>query len=93
MKHNIIQVVVGLMLGLVVAVGVAACGDKGTEQFRDAPRGADLNNEPADILTMPDGFSNVAHKCDGPNMVYVIFHENRPYGSVAVAPNDPRCKG
>jgi hypothetical protein len=42
---------------------------------------------------MPDGFSNVAHKCDGPDMVYVIFHNDGAYGSVAIAPNDPRCTG
>jgi hypothetical protein len=63
-----------------------------TERFNDAPRG-EINDEPADIVTMPDGFSNVSAKCDGPNRVYVVFKSNSAYGSVAVAPNDPRCRG
>lgn len=40
---------------------------------------------------MPDGFSNLASKCDGPNRVYVIFHNDSAYGAVAVVANDPRC--
>ena len=62
-----------------------------TERFKDAPRGQ-VNNDPADIVTMPDGFSNVSSKCDGPNRVYVVFKSNSAYGAVAVAPNDPRCR-
>ncbi len=62
-----------------------------TERFSDAPRG-EVNKGPADIITMPDGFSNVSAKCDGANRVYVVFHSNSAYGSVAVAPNDPRCR-
>ena len=62
-----------------------------TERFKDAPRGS-VNNGPGDIITMPDGFSNVSAKCDGPNRVYVVFHSNSAYGAVAVAPNDPRCR-
>lgn len=41
---------------------------------------------------MPDGFSNWASKCDGPNRVYTIYHGDQKYGSIAVVPNDPRCK-
>lgn len=63
-----------------------------TEKFKDAPRG-ETNNGPADIITMPDGFSNVSSKCDGPNRVYVVFKSNSAYGAVAVAPTDPRCRG
>lgn len=73
------------------AVLLAGCA-KATEPFHDAPRAA-TNTAPADIVTMPDGFSNVAAKCDGPNRVYVVFHGDSAYGTVAVAPNDPRCGG
>lgn len=62
-----------------------------TERYRDAPRG-ETNDGPADIVTMPDGFSNVAAKCDNGNRVYVVFKSNSAYGSVAVAPNDPSCR-
>jgi hypothetical protein len=74
----------------VALVFISACG----EFNKDAPAG-ERNTGPADIINMPDGFSNVAHKCDGPNMVYVIYHGNfsdpKPYGSLAVVANDPRC--
>jgi hypothetical protein len=71
-------------------LALASCSDKQTERFNDAPRG-DNDDSAAETMSFPDGFSNVAHKCDGPNMVYVIFHNDSAYGSVAVAPNDPRC--
>lgn len=73
------------------ALALSGCGMKAAEPFKDAQRGA-TNNGPADTITMPDGFSNVAAKCDGPNRVYVIFKQDFTYGSVAVVPNDPRCK-
>lgn len=66
----------------------------------ESTQDAGVNNRdtgPADIINMPDGYSNVAHKCDGTNMVYVIYHGNihegpKAYGSVSVVANDPRCK-
>lgn len=84
------------LVGLVLAAGVVGAGcnagfDKLTERFKDAPRG-ETNDGPADIITFPDGFSNVSSKCDGPNRVYVVFKDNKTYGSVAVAANDPRCR-
>lgn len=78
---------------IVVIVLLSGCGaDKAQEPFKDAPRGS-TNEQPADIIQMPDGFSNVAAKCDGTNRVYVVFHGDNAYGTVAVAPNDPRCGG
>lgn len=72
-------------------LALTGCGMKAVEPFRDAPRGNN-NDQPADTITFPDGFSNVASKCDGPNRVYVIFKGDLGYGSVHVVPNDPRCK-
>ena len=74
-----------------VAALIGGCGSKAVEPFKDAPRGA-VNDRPADTMTFPDGFSNVATKCDGPNRVYVIFKSDLTYGSVAVVANDPRCR-
>lgn len=71
-------------------LGLAGC--KADEPYQDAPVGQ-RNTAPANVIEMPDGFSNVSGKCDGPNYVYVIFHSDSGYGSVAVAPNDPRCVG
>ena len=78
-------------LGAVAVLALAGCStDKATEPFKDAPRSG-TNNGAAEVITMPDGFNNVASKCDGPNRVYVIFHGDDKYGAIAVVPNDPRC--
>lgn len=87
------MMVAGLTVG-VMAVGFAACDPvgKATEPFKDAPRSGVVNDDPADTVTMPDGFNNVATKCDHGNRVYVTYHADSPYGSVAVVPNDPTCQ-
>ncbi|MEU0940364.1 hypothetical protein [Embleya sp. NPDC005971] len=76
----------------VLLLGLTACGDKATEPFKDAPR-AGTNNSPARIVTNPDGFSNVAAKCDGPNMLYVAYHGDNAYAAITVVADDPRCVG
>jgi len=74
----------------VAALALAGCSDKATEQFNDAPRG-DTNDAAADILSFPDGFSNVATKCDNGNRVYVAFKGDHNRAAIAVVPNDPTC--
>ena len=74
---------------ILLALAVAGCG-KVSEPYKDAERGS-TNNDKADTLTFPDGFSNVATKCDHGNRVYVIFKGDSTYGGIAVAPNDPSC--
>jgi hypothetical protein len=72
---------------------LAGCG----EEYKDSPRGTE-DTGPADVLLFPDGFSNVARKCDGPNMVYSSTNSGgtkdspSTRASIAVVPNDPRCK-
>lgn len=85
MRHKFVALTFSALL-------LAGCGgwSNVTEEYNDAPRGSN-NDEPADTMSMPDGFSNVAHKCDGPNMVYVIFKGDAAYGAIDVVPNDPRC--
>lgn len=73
-----------------VAILPAGCG-KISEPFNDAPRSKVENNAPADVVTFPDGFSNVATKCDHGNRVYVAFHGDNPYAAIAVVANDPTC--
>lgn len=72
-----------------MVLSLGACG-KMSEPFKDAERGA-TNESPADTITFPDGFSNAATKCDNGNRIYVLFHGDNPYGSIAVVPNDPTC--
>lgn len=86
-----------VFLAGVVSVGalftLASCGIGGkvSEPFRDAPRGA-TNSAPADVIEMPDGFSNLATKCDHGNRIYVVFKGDDLYGSVTVVGQDPSCK-
>lgn len=77
------------LTGLVL-LGAGSC-DKATEPLKDANRSGVTNNAPADTVTMPDGFSNVATKCDHGNRVYVAFHGDSPYASIFVVPQDPTC--
>lgn len=85
MKKFIVSTVA--VLGM---LSLSACG-KVMEPFQDAERGAQ-NTAPADTVNFPDGFSNVATKCDNGNRVYVLYHGNEAYGAVSVVPNDPTCK-
>jgi hypothetical protein len=76
---------------VLAAALLAGCG-KITEPYNDAPVRSQ-NKQPAEVLNMPDGFSNVATKCDHGNRVYVAFHGDSAYGAVAVVANDPSCAG
>lgn len=89
MNRRIALSVAGVAVGLIALTG---CGDKYTEPFRDAPRSATTNDKPADVIEMPDGFNNLATKCDHGNRVYVTYHGDAGYGSVTVVKGDPTCR-
>ena len=72
------------------ALSLAGCA-KMTEPYKDAKRGAN-NDSSADTISFPDGFSNVATKCDHGNRVYVLYHADNPYGGLAVVPNAEDCQ-
>jgi hypothetical protein len=80
-----------MSVGLLAAIPLANfnCGQN------DADIGG-RNTGPAEVVNMPNHFSSIAVKCDGPNRVYESDHGNdndgRP-GGLAVVPNDPRCGG
>jgi hypothetical protein len=67
-------------------------GDKITEPFKDAPRSNVTNDSAADVIEAPDGFSNLATKCDHGNRLYIGYHGDLPYAAIAVVPADPTCK-
>jgi hypothetical protein len=75
-----------------LALSLSSCA-KATEPFKDAPRSGTTNSDPADVIEMPDGFNNMATKCDHGNRVYSTYHADATYGSIAVAPHDPSCSG
>lgn len=77
--------------GAALAAMLLFSGCKHTEPFQDAPV-TGHNKAPAEIIDMPDGFSNVGEKCDGHgHRIFVVFHGDSGYGSVAVIA-DPDCR-
>lgn len=80
-----------VVAAIVVAAIFAGCSEKNTEPFKDGPRSDTVNSEESDILRFPDGFSNVATKCDHGNRVYVLYKGDNTYGAVAVVSQDPTC--
>jgi len=81
----------GLVVLGVTAVGFltmgSSCDTHGSSDYGNVSHG------PADVIEFPDGFRNVAHKCDGPNMVYSgssASSDSLP-ASVSVVKDDPRC--
>jgi len=54
---------------------VAACTDTGAQ--KDLPQeNQELNSATADIYLFPDGFPNIAHKCDGTTGMWTITDRN-----------------
>lgn len=86
-KRRLAAVVTAALL----AASLSGCGEKAAEPFHDADRGKQTNDSPADVIEMPDGFNNLATKCDHGNRVYVTYHADSPYGAVAVVPNAEGC--
>lgn len=84
-----------IILGAVVAVAaftLTGCDAlaKYTEPFKDAPRSANEDNSAARVITMPDGFSNLATKCVDGMRYTVAYHGDSTYGAINVVA-DPKC--
>ena len=65
------------LLALTILIG---CSNKFQQQFKDAPRTSQVNSAPAEMIYMPDGFNNLATKCDHGNRIYVSYHGDGDYG-------------
>jgi len=79
------------MAAILLAAGLALGGcSKAGEVYNDAPIAA-KDDTSAEVYSMPDGFSNVASKCDRHgHRIFVAYHGDSPYGSIAVI-DDPAC--
>lgn len=89
--------VTGYVIAIICAIaflvaGLSGCGAKNTEPYHDGPRSGVVNRDAADLITMPDGFSNVATKCDHGNRIYIAFKGDANRAAIAVVPADPTCK-
>ena len=67
------------------------CSEKEKERFQDAPTADERNSDEAVVIEFPDGFSNVAGKCDGPNYLYSGYKVDANLSAIAVVTDDPRC--
>ena len=89
----------GSIAAAVVITGVlmttaAACDDQGkaSQPFNDSPHTSHMDDSPAQIVEMPDGFNNFAWKCIQPGEIAAVtYHGDGSYGTVTVAP-DAACK-
>jgi hypothetical protein len=76
---------------LVAMVGLGTGCSRFGEEYNDAPV-QKKNDRPAEVYSMPDGFANVATKCDNHgNRMYVTRQGDSAGKSVAVVANDPSC--
>jgi len=92
-KSNRIKVSLGfagMAAGFVLLAAGCDLGDKVTQPFQDAPRSGVINKSPADIIEMPDGFNNLATKCDHGKRIYVSYHGDSAYG-FGFAVEDATC--
>lgn len=71
-----------------VVMGLAACSqpDHGTGDSPVEPVNQQDNRAPH-IINMPDGFMNLAFKCNGKDGIYAHTRAASP----VVIPNDPNC--
>lgn len=70
------------------SVALVACGDEYDQERNDAGRIANLDSD-AITISMPDGFSNVAAKCVGTDLLYAAKNTNGR--AIAVSPGHPWC--
>jgi hypothetical protein len=89
-KKRILVVAILMPFLFAMSYALYGCSGKAAEPFNDAPVSGE-NTGSAVKINMPDGFSNVATKCDNGNRIYVAFHGDKAYASIAVVPADPSC--
>lgn len=77
-----------------VAASLLASGCDGYREARgkgDAPVGAS-NDQPAEVINFPNGFGNVATKCDGHgHRLFVVTHIKTDPAVTVI--DDPTCPG
>lgn len=88
MKRNI-KIVAAIGAAIFGATVFTGCADIG-EEYNDAPVEKKYDH-PAEIYSMPDGFSNFASKCDvHGNRVYTARNNDKK-AAITVVANDPSC--
>lgn len=82
---------IALVLAMIAAITVACDSNKYTEPFNDSGRGKEFS-QPADVITMPDGFGNAATKCIPGTKIRIatLYHSDGAYGSIAMI-TDESC--
>jgi len=91
-RRQAVAVVAAVLIGTGLIAGAVGCGAKNTEPYHDGPRSGVVNRTAADLITMPDGYSNVATKCDHGNRIYVAFKGDANRAAMWGVADDPTCK-
>jgi hypothetical protein len=76
-----------LVIGTMVALAAGCSAYNDDRGKGDAPVGS-TDDSPAAVINFPDGFANVARKCDGSTAIYTHTREAAP----VVVPNSPECR-
>jgi hypothetical protein len=88
-------IIAAAVAGSAIVTGLlAGCSptSKVAQPYDDAPVSRHVTGA-AEVVNMPDGFSNFADKCDGHgHRVYTAFHNNSAYAAIAVV-TDASCPG
>jgi hypothetical protein len=82
MRRTLIAATASFVVLTTIAVGCSdttPTGDAGTKSVDDSP---------AHVVNMPNGFMNIAFKCMGVNGIYAHTRTAAP----VVVPNDPECR-
>lgn len=74
------------------ALLLGGCSQKGREPFRDAPQDGRHDNNPAKIIEMPDGFSNLATKCVDGVRYTVAFKGDLNRAALSTLGGDNGCQ-
>lgn len=80
-------------LALLAVISLAGCsGYRNPRGTGDSPVQQPVNSNPAEVVEFPDGFMNVADKCDGHgHRVFVVTHTNNTVTPFVI--NDKTCPG
>lgn len=82
---------IAIGIAVVGVLALSGCG-KIIESTNDSPVTGKDDLTPAEIIAMPDGFSNVSTKCDRHgNRIYTAFHGTNAAAAIFVVPADPSC--
>ena len=89
MRHNKFSTIKKWGIVSLISLVLVSCGsDAAMQEFNDSGKLSNLDTD-ALVISMPDGFSNIAAKCVGTDLVYSAMNTNGR--AIAVSSEHPWC--